>query len=187
MGRKFFFAKECPLPHECSPQNFKSWEPWGWTDETCRAQVLRHLKQSGKHKEHVPKGESRDVEYDALVAEMVLSEDEYGDTPKVPKKRRVDDPPPPEHHGLAHHMGQQGRAFALLNDVARGGGSSSSSCAPVTRQDLREVSDALSRCVTSARHAQRLSAMAATAFNDEAAIFEEVKAFMDAKMALMTD
>ena len=47
------------------------------------------------------------------------------------------------------------------------------------------MTDALGRCITSARHAQRLSAMAATAFNDEAAIFEEVKAFVDAKMALL--
>ena len=186
MGRKFFYTKECPLPHECTPQNFKSWEPWGWTDETCRAQVLRHLRQSGKHKDNVPKGESRDVECDALVAEMVLSDDEYDDAPQVPKRRRTDAPPPPEPHPLQHmaHAVQQGRAFALLDSGVRGGSSSS---APVTRQDLREVSDALSRCVTSARHAQRLSAMAATAFNDEAAIFEEVKAFVDAKMAIIND
>ena len=39
----------------------------------------------------------------------------------------------------------------------------------------------------SARHAQRLSAMAASAFQEEATVFEEVKAFVDAKMAILPD
>ena len=47
------------------------------------------------------------------------------------------------------------------------------------------ISDALNRCITAARHAQRLSAMAATSLNDEAAVFEEVKSFVDAQMSLI--
>ena len=38
--------------------------------------------------------------------------------------------------------------------------------------------------MTSARHAQRFSAMAAKAFEDEAGIFEEVKEFVDAQITL---
>ena len=190
MGRKFFYAKECPYPDECNPSNFKSWEPWGWTEESCRAQVLRHLKQSGKHKEHVPKGESRDSEYEANVELLDLEEDVY-EEPGPPKKRRVDAEPPPSGRGPMQQLpaltgdggssgSAAGSAFRALDDgINRGAG------APITRQDLREVTDALGRCITGARHAQRLSAMAATAFNDEAAIFEEVKAFVDAKMALL--
>ena len=45
----------------------------------------------------------------------------------------------------------------------------------------------MGRCVTSARHAQRLSAMAAKSFEDEAGIFEDVKQFVDAKVTLYTD
>ena len=183
---KFFYAKECPLGHECSEQNFKSWSPWGWTEEACRAQVLRHLKAGGKHKENVPKGESRGDMYETLVAEMELYEDVYDQSQHVPKRRRVED-------GFAESMpkmivGPQQPThppdFVMLMGRAS---ASSSSGAPVTRQDLREVSDALNRCVTSARHAQRLSAMAAKAFDDEAVIFEEVKAYMDAKMSLLRD
>ena len=192
MGRKFFYAKECPYPDECNPSNFKSWEPWGWTEESCRAQVLRHLKQSGKHKDCVPKGESRDEDYQASVDLLELEEDVY-EEPGPPKKRRVDAEPPPSGRGPMQQLpalvagpdggstGSGGRAFAALDDGINRCGAG----APVTRQDLREVTDALGRCITSARHAQRLSAMAATAFNDEAAIFEEVKAFVDAKMALL--
>ena len=66
-------------------------------------------------------------------------------------------------------------------------GAAAASASPISRQDLREVSDALGRCVTSARHAQRLSAMAAKAFEDEAGIFEDVKEFVDAKVTLYTD
>jgi len=45
----------------------------------------------------------------------------------------------------------------------------------VTNVEIREVVDSLGRCITSARHAQKLSSMAARAFEDEAAIFEEVR------------
>ena len=135
------------------------------------------------------KGESRDSEYEANVELLVLEEDVY-EEPGPPKKRRVDAEPPPSGRGPMQQLpaltgdggssGSAGRAFAALDDgVNRGAG------APITRQDLREVTDALGRCITGARHAQRLSAMAATAFNDEALIFEEVKAFVDAKMALL--
>ena len=72
---------------------FKSWSPWGWTEESCRKQVLKHLKGGGKHKEHVPVGESRDEEYEQLVETMEVLEDIY--EPPAPsskcRKRHVDD------------------------------------------------------------------------------------------------
>ena len=71
-----------------------------------------------------------------------------------------------------------------LRDFKRYGDDGAGDTGPVKRQDLREVSDAIGRCVTSARHAQRLSAMAAKAFEDEAGIFGEVKEFVDAKITL---
>ena len=140
----------------------------------------------GKHKDNVPKGEPRDEMHEALVADMELFEDVYDQSQHVPKRRRIDDG---FHEPMPKALGgplQPGHApdFALLRAHAS---ASSSSGAPVTRQDLREVSDSLNRCVTSARHAQRLSAMAAKAFDDEAVIFEEVKAYMDAKMSLLRD
>ena len=56
------------------------------------------------------------------------------------------------------------------------------STAVVQSQELQEVMDSLGRCVTSARHAQRLSAMAAQAFADEATVFENVRDFIRAKL-----
>ena len=49
------------------------------------------------------------------------------------------------------------------------------------------MSDSLNRCITSANHAQRLSSMAARAFQDEASVFEDVKAFLDVKMSLLPE
>ena len=105
--------------------------------------------------------------------------------PLVPKAPQV---PPPA--GLVHASSSDQLAalighqhHAVTQQIAAWSGKASGK-APITRQDLREVSDALQRCVTSARHAQRLSAMAAKAFDDEAGIFEEVKQFVDSKMAL---
>ena len=54
--------------------------------------------------------------------------------------------------------------------------------AVVQSQELKEVMDSLGRCVTSARHAQRLSAMAAQAFADEAIVFENVRDFIKTKV-----
>ena len=140
----------------------------------------------------MPKGGSRDEDYQASVDLLELEEDVY-EEPGPPKKRRVDAEPPPSGRGPMQQLpaltgdggssgSAAGSAFRALDEgvnLGRGAG------APITRQDLREVTDALGRCITDARHAQRLSAMAATAFIDEALIFEEVKAFVDAKMALL--
>ena len=204
---KFFYAKECPYADECSATNFKSWGCWGWTEESCRAQVLKHLKNSGKHKEHVPAGESRDTEYEMMVEGMELEEDVY-DTSQdthVSKRQRVDDKGKSkgrpsassadgdgDGHGVVGAVGAHpaGRSLAaicsggLQQNMRRHGDAMGGS--PITRQDLCEVSDALGRCVSSARHAQRLSAMAAKAFQEEATIFEEVKQFVDAKIQLST-
>ena len=193
MAKKFFYAAECPFADERSAQTFKSWNPWGWTEESCRAQVLRHLKCSGKHKDNVPPGMDRDAEYEVMVEGMTLQEDFYDPTEHVGKKQRLDDGTPrPKSRGRddTREIASGSRHLAEIcsgqRDLRRHGDASASS-GPITRQDLCEVSDALGRCVTSARHAQRLSAMAAKAFQDEATIFEEVKEFVDAKIRLVHD
>ena len=192
---KFFYAPACPYADECNQQNFKSWNCWGWTEESCRAQVMKHLKNSGKHKEHVPAGENRDLEYEMMVESLVLEEDVY-DTAQdhVSKRMRVDDAGKAkgkgDGDGVASGASSSGRSIAaicsggLQQGMRRHGDALVGS--PITRQDLCEVSDALGRCVSSARHAQRLSAMAAKAFQEEATIFEEVKQFVDAKIQLST-
>ena len=135
---------------------------------------------------------SRDSGYEALAEAMEVTEDFYEPPEPKGKKRHVDEELPQAGVPIIARP----KAMALQNEMhvgvmnmgrLMGGGSAPSSTAPVNRQDLREVSDSLSRCVTSARHAQRLSAMAAQAFNDEAGIFEEVKGFIEAKMALLPE
>lgn len=66
-------------------------------------------------------------------------------------------------------------------------GDATGSNGAITRHDLSEVSDALGRCMTSARHAQRLSGMAAKGFGDEAGIFTEVKELIDAKLRVVQE
>ena len=75
-------------------------------------------------------------------------------------------------------------ASAALNDAA---GAAITTALPrlTDKQEMKTLCDAVQRCITSARHAQRLSAMAANAFNDEAAVFEDVKAALEAKMSLL--
>ena len=174
----FFYARECPCKEECTPANFKSWQPWGWTEESCRAQVMRHLVGSGKHKN----GEDRKLEFECAVEAMELETDTYDAMEHVPKRLRIDD------RALAPSAMLCNMAPRSMESMRRHGGSlSADGSNPISRQDLKEVSDSLGRCVTSARHAQRLSAMAAKAFEDEAGIFEEVKEFVDAKISIATE
>ena len=56
---------------------------------------------------------------------------------------------------------------------------------PITRQDLQKILDCVNRCVYSARQAQKLSAMAAQSFAEEATVFEEIKAVLEAKVSLI--
>jgi len=52
----------------------------------------------------------------------------------------------------------------------------------MSTQEFKEVCDSLGRSSKAARSAQRLSSAAAQAFGEEALIFEDVKAFMEAKL-----
>ena len=79
----FWYAPECPFKEECSPQNFKSWQPWGWTEEACRAQVLRHLKCSGKHKIGT---DDRSELFEQYVEFMEVETDTYDPVEHLPKK-----------------------------------------------------------------------------------------------------
>ena len=194
MKNKFFYAVTCPLADECNPANFKSWNPWGWTEEACRAQVLKHLMSGGKHKENCPKGEHREELYKMLVESMELEEAYY--EPQQPGKKRPRSPEADDYLGpqrwprQAPPLEDRDDRQAQMNRLLQGMSSNShgsSHAAPVTRQDLREVSDSLNRCITSANHAQRLSSMAARAFQDEASVFEDVKAFIDVKMSQMPE
>ena len=210
----FFYMKECPMSHECNKENFKKWEPWGWTEEECRHQVKEHLMHSGKHTENCPPGDTREELYESLLDGSIIESANYvPDQPKRKKQRSERCPQTPTDgaasaaaadgdaelgglpactpkHGntvppaaLQQRTLTQDGVIGLMRMMSDSRGSASSS-APVDRQDLRTVSDSLARCVTAARHAQKLSAMAATAFSDEAQIFEDVKAFIDAKMSL---
>ena len=195
---KFFFVRECPLGEECNADNFKKWDPWGWTETECWDKVFKHLCGSGHHKANCPSGDNRHDFYKVIMDAVHIEQDEYEpQQPSHKKKKRSRETDP---SGAAEGMmpadadGAESRASATAVQAKSGmlgllrmlsdSRSTSSSTAPVSRQDLRAVSDSLNRCITAARHAQRLSAMAASAFNDEAAVFEEVKTFIDAKMCM---
>ena len=102
----YYVASKCPFHEECNFQNFKSWQPWGWTEETCRAQVLRHLKNSGKHKSLIPPGENRDEEYKAVVEAIELSKETYDPVEHIPKKYRIDNKPAGKGKGKCSVIGQ---------------------------------------------------------------------------------
>ena len=90
-------AEESAVRARLGPSNFKTWQCWGYSEDTCRAQVLKHLRNSGKHKEQVDKGESRDDVYVDLVSPGCISliEDIYEAPPEQKKKSRTRRQPMP--------------------------------------------------------------------------------------------
>ena len=181
---RYWYCAECPLSDECSPSNFKSWACWGYSEESCRAQVLKHLRNSGKHKEHILKGENRDDVYKELVGPACLNlvEDIYEAPPEPKRKKargkgdggdeeaigavrgsRVPRSPscsPPR--SLSAASAGAGRRADALTDLQTRLATRTATTAriPMARAELKEVSDSLQTCINSARHAQRLSAMA---------------------------
>ena len=173
---RFFYCESCPLQEECTPQNFKTWGCWGYTEEECRAKVLKHLRGSGKHKECVPKGESRDELYvEMCEPEALALIEDYYEPPAEPKKKtkaRSDDgdgtgavgqkskagpPSPPLSLATSSMDGVDGSSPAALKDMPLAKKFKGN---PISRAELQEFSDSLQTCINSAKHAQRLSAMA---------------------------
>ena len=49
--RSYWRCRKCPADHECSEPAWTKSRCWGWTLSECQHQVLKHLQNSGKHKD----------------------------------------------------------------------------------------------------------------------------------------
>ena len=198
----YWDCKECPLKEECNEKNFRGWKPWGPTEQAARDIVLEHLMNCGLHK---IEGLDRGDEFTALANECVIDEvpwverrskrgrtsgwdgPEFSEAACPPRgaasafKTVIELAQSAVDAGLAGpRPGKRAIGAPLPEGPSPSAAPSRSSAVAVRRQmvtnvEIREVVDSLGRCITSARHAQKLSSMAARAFEDEAAIFEEVR------------
>ena len=193
-GRTFYYCPRCPYPEECNEKCFKKWECWGWTEEAARKRVLDHLKGSGLHKEHCSGVDDRHLEYEEAVEGVEILQDIHHEQPEESAKKRrkkanqnvgADTFAEPRAKSAAapRHDTALARRGSILDNLPDRFFTSGST--PITRQDLQKILDCVNRCVYSARQAQKLSAMAAQSFAEEATVFEEIKAVLEAKVSLI--
>ena len=83
---KFFFAKQCPLAHECTPQAWKRSACWDYDEDECRVRVFDHLTKSSLH---LAKRDEAIKLSDS--AELGLEDDEQEGHP-LAKRQRKEEP-----------------------------------------------------------------------------------------------
>jgi len=208
----YYHIETCPMAEECNEANFASWRPWGRSEDEARHQVLKHLTRSGKHTEQEKKtgdGSRRDM-YCALVEACDCVEKEWEPAEGQGKKRKRgggydaggsswEDPSgeattTSKAMEMAHKMLDDLQRINAACPKAIGAKPPPQEATAIARrrpasggvwmstQEFKEVCDSLGRSSKAARNAQRLSSAAAQAFGEEALIFEDVKAFMEAKL-----
>lgn len=188
---KYFKAQCCPDQERCSDASWDRAKVWGYTEEEARQKLKEHLENSSKHNQNL---EPEEIEVMVQSAEVV--EAEWAQP--VAKKSRMSSP---DKQAAASAAATEIAAAATRSAVQSivgelfAGGSAvkpllAASCKalslpPVEKRGIatvtvrteviKHVVDALDRAHTAARHAQRLSQAAASAFSSEAEIMMETK------------
>ena len=198
---KFYEIEQCPHAEECNSKNFANWKPWGNTPSEAQEQVVLHLLGSGLHKAHATEDSGRDrVYYEMIVQTCTVVEKDWVEEP-AKKARRHAPPsssgtvaptgvlipmtppgPPPEHLQPAQARPPSAASASALAASAVALLRSTQTACTVTGMEYKSIIDACGRACKAATNAQRLSAAAAGAFAEEAAIFEDVQQFMIAKL-----
>ena len=78
---QFFYVEECPCASECSAAAWKRANVWGWSEDECKACLVRHLQTSGNHL--IPEADA--LQYADCVE---LKSDIYTPAPESKQKRR---------------------------------------------------------------------------------------------------
>ena len=166
-GPTYFMVSKCPLDHECNPKNFANWKVWGKTEDECRAQLMRHLKESGLHAACEEEDGDRSDMYGNIVAAAEVQEVLW-DQPKKGTKRAVSPPAQRPSHPPPRSSTPPVGGLSLI---------------PMSRMQIKELAEAAARAQKAAQNAARLSAAAASAFSDEAAAFQDIQTFALAKLS----
>lgn len=179
----YFRARACPDLDNCTAPAWKRAACWGWTEQECRAAILKHLRRSTLH------ADMPDEDCMILSDDARLERIEYDSEPGP-----IEGPPPRKRHRSARHEADTDVPVDVEEEIelrtreiaAEREPQNQLAVAMVPRTPprrptttiptelLKNVSDALTRAHTAARHAQRLSTAAASAFSTEAEVIKEV-------------
>jgi hypothetical protein len=155
MANTYYFVGTCP-GEGCTRESFKKAGCWGWTEAEARSRLTLHLQRSSFHE--------LDYEDAKLLAETA---DVQTDTHVPSRKRpRQPDNPPPEREEEPIYEEPPVDVLALPADGAN---------ITMSRVNYQSIIDSVARASTAVKHAARLSAAAARAFQDESTVLDNVK------------
>ena len=189
LGRAYFYCRACPRAEQCSAKAWKRASIWGWSEDECRKRLQNHLASSSLHKEEFEAENGLTPEEEAAVAEVVEATVTESDVmeplprrqslPTVPKRKA--EPVPPQNAPTSQNVVQQviQQLVQRQSDAASsdGSGNDQFTVMPYSRRsetvtlrvlEIQRCHDALVRASKAARHAQKLTASASTAFANEA-------------------
>ena len=188
---KYYYVLECPLASECNRDNFKKWKVWGETPAGAREKLLAHLCSCGLHSAHeTVEGERTDM-YKELCEKAKVDEMECNESPakggKKRKKKPADDEaaaaecqrPAGKPVILRPGDGSAGRLAVALPPRSSYTGDAMMSMSTTEMKMFHEQAE---RAHKAAVNAYRLSAAAATAFADQATIFQGMVHYVAAKL-----
>jgi hypothetical protein len=200
--REFFWVEFCPAMHECSSQSWKNAKVWGWTEDECRGELMKHLTNSSKHNMSFEDRQN-------LVDGVDLHADVYEEQPQQQQQQQQ----PPQKRSKVigagqqqqhqqqqqellaigagqqqQHQQQQQQEYSEIEitemQLAQHAQQAQDQQDHVGRVVLRQVEfdsiiDSVGRAATCARYAQKLAAQASKAFGDEVAALENTKAHLE--------
>ena len=157
--RQCFYAKRCPLHHQCSDQAFKRSRCWDYELDKVYAKVADHLLKSGHH------------EIGSFAAAMAIAEK---DTEIGSYDDKVD--PAKSEKSEEGGGGTSSKRTFLEALLPRTTGpiqvKTEDEYVPVSVEALRRAKDAIERAAKSARHAESLCTQAARQFGNDAQALE---------------
>jgi len=189
----YFQVSECPLSNECTPENWKKWRVWGWTEQEALEQCRAHLTR-GLHR-------CSEEEVVALMAgvqlEVVDARRQLGSqVPPVKRQRHEQQQRQQQHHSSSDQSRGSGGQIAVdVEDVVhrtvravmgqtqhrpqqlslvRQVPASRESTITMSTAEFSIIIDSVGRAAAAAKQAGRMAAAAATAFESEAGIFAEI-------------
>ena len=177
MATTYYEVKVCPYAEECNARNFAGWKCWGCSPEEARAKVVDHLLGCGLHKEYAKEDPTRDRAFYELMVESTEVVEKTWPEPAQPKRRRDAAPSTPPDGPQTLQLQVRDRGDASNRGLALAT-RSSAVAARLTNMEYKSITDACVRASKAARNAQRLSAAAASAFAEEAAVFEDIAEYM---------
>ena len=196
---------KCPMEEDCTPECFKRWKVWGDSEEEAKAQLFKHLTESGKHfltkkeAEEVcrevdadmaclptPRSQTpaaadiseadREARKQAILTRRLPRRDDETEQPVPVKRRMIATGEPTAGASSSSASASASSAIATVHRVVLPQPPQKEQTVTLRLQEFNTIIDSIQRSSQAAKQAGRIAAVASTAFANEATILDEVAA-----------